>query len=507
MRRSLLGLFSLVSVSSVLACSSGYEALPALSSEAGPTAPGSNADGGAEVPQGKPAEPAAPPVKADEINERFGVFVSKGGSAQNPGTREAPFGSIGDAIVKAKADKKRVFVCEGTYEESLELANGVSIMGGLDCSAFEWKLTEKRSIVASPASPAVKATNITMPTRIDNLDVRSPDATTPSGSSIGVLVLDSNALTFAKGTVTAGAATKGDDGIEGESVKLQFDSLATAGRNSQTCIDPVTQACTNVGLPGGVGARAACITPSGVVVSRSEGGAGGYGGVYRRMGSDWSVVAASGQGGMGVPSVPGANGKNGTSGTVGTLSELGYVPADGTPGDSGGPGKGGRGGDGQPRPTPGGSGTQWAASGAGGGPGGCGGLAGTAGKGGGGSFGVIALRSPVRLEAMTITSGAGGAGGQGTVGSFATEGGLGGDFEIPNDPTHSQYGGPGGTSGISGNGGGGPSVAIAHQGLAPLLTQTTTKVGAGGAGVVARSQSGKTVPASPAGASEGVKAF
>jgi hypothetical protein len=60
---------------------------------------------------------------------------------------------------------------------------------------------------------------------------------------------------------------------------------------------------------------------------------------------------------------------------------------------------------------------------------------------------------------------------------------------------------------VSGHGAGGPSIAIAHEGIAPILTQTTTKLGAPGEGVAATTRGSRTLPASAAGESEAVKAY
>jgi hypothetical protein len=120
---------------------------------------------------------------------------------------------------------------------------------------------------------------------------------------------------------------------------------------------------------------------------------------------------------------------------------------------------------------------------------------------------VLAVRSPVRFENMTVVASAGGAGGRGTFGSDPRAGTDGAD-----DTTqvilldHSTPGSRGGNSGISGNGAGGPSIGIAHVGLAPILTQSNTQSATGGAGIQARTQGSKTLPASPAGESVGVKA-
>lgn len=148
--------FAAIAIGSVsaplVACGSAAEEVPVIGVDGGtrptPGAPPAPSSSGSSAPSadaapppppsdgGKPAEPPAPPPKADEITEQQGIFVALNGAAGAPGTRQAPLQSIAEAIAKAEADAKgRVFVCEGTYLEAIELANGISLVGGLDCRA------------------------------------------------------------------------------------------------------------------------------------------------------------------------------------------------------------------------------------------------------------------------------------------------------------------------------------------------------------------------------------
>lgn len=517
MRRLALVVLVLGSFGSV-ACGSAAETLPPLGADGGPAAtserpeqaPG--ADGGRA--EGRPAEPPAPPAKAEEVTEQYGVFVAKDGTAENPGTRKSPLASIAEGIAKAKADKKgRVYVCEGTYVESLELESGVSIVGGLDCSGSTWKLTDKRSTLEAPSSPAVRAVGITAPTRVDGLEVKAPDASEPSGSSIGLFAVDSNALTFAKGSITAGNGMKGDDGVEGEPLVLSVETPAVAGGGNVVLSD-------RPGAPigGGAGATAVCKTPDGLPSMRTAGATGGSSGVYSEFFGSWNVAMVgvspftypANPGDPSAPTGSGQAGKAGASSPGGTLTDDGFQPGDGTAGTNGEVGVGGRGAKGQ-APSIGVVSNRYAygRAGGGGGAGGCPGLAGTPGKGGGASMAVALVRSPVRFESMSLTAGAGGAGGRGTFGSNPTGGSSGADDSPPSvySPVKTSAGGLGGAAGISGHGAGGPSIAIAHEGLAPIVTQSTSKPGVPGAGVAEVSQGGRTIPASPAGVAEAVRAY
>lgn len=507
MRSSIATVLALLALPSFVACSSGPEALPPVgaSADGGPSIPGQQTspqgdrDAGVLQPSPPPLPPAPAP-KAEDINEATAIFVAKHGDPTNPGTRKSPLASISAALEKAKTDKKaRVFVCEGTYEESLELENGISIVGGLDCAGDSWRLTEKHSLLASPASPAIHAVKIDKATRIDNFDVRSPDATASSGSSFAVVAVDSNALTFAKGTIAAGAATKGDDGAESLQLRLVLESWpGTGGYVRETTFEAKGNQD-----PGGQGGFGTCYDNDNLAVTRQGGGRGASSGVYWHADANnpWSTTAFSTPEENGAPG--GANGANGASATGGAIGENGYVAGNGTAGTSGEAGGGGRGGSTSPPAVSLGRGYWLGKAGPGGGMGGCPGIAGTAGKGGGASLGIVAIRSPLRLEDMTVTSQAGGAAGKGTFGSQPTAGTAGGN-DGPGR-VNSTAGGSGGAAGISGNGAAGPSIAVAYQGLALILTRTTTTPGDGGAGVEARSANGKTIPAAPAGTSEGVK--
>jgi hypothetical protein len=523
MRKSVLSLVSLFAVSA-FACGGAPDApAPLQASDGGiapsPTASGSGStelpDGGQVLPGRDPRPdadagptpvPPPPPTKPNEITEQFGVFVSQSGQSNASGTRTAPLASIEAAIERAKNEnKKKVFVCEGSYAETLTLADGVSIEGRLDCASPDWKLDETKHVdLAAPSSPAIRATNITSATRIDGLRVASPDATTPSGSSIAVLAVDSNGLTFANGTITAGNAMKGDDGVEAWPM-MTAPRAAEAGMVEASCENRF--ACSS-GRSGGLGARMECLGSDWRTLYVSEGGGGGGSGSYTRntTGEPWAPITAgfiaysAGPGAAAAGPQTTAVGTAGASG-AGHFDVSGYVPGDALAGTSGGIGAGGKGSDGTaPSSVPIFAGFRWGTSGAGGGAGGCPGLAGTGGKGGGASVGLLSIRSAVQLDTMTVTSGQGGGAGSGTFGSAPSEGTLGGNAAAG-------AGQAGGEAGISPNGSAGPSYAMAHEGGAPRLTQTTSTAGAGGAGVDARSARGKTIPAAPAGESVPVKAL
>jgi hypothetical protein len=471
------------------------------------------------------------PADTSELTDELGVFVASNGLAHADGTHGHPLLGIQAGIDKAKTVGKRVYVCAGTYKEALVIADSISVIGGLDCSANEWRAGTGRTRIEAPSSPAVLAKEIISATRLERLDIVAPDATKPSGSSIGLLAEHASALVVAGSKITAGAGAKGDDGREG----AQLSNGPSANGRSV----PASIRC-DIGGPcersvvaphdwllpsGGKAGGNTCVGAPGIVAeSGSAGGSGGLFEVFLRKGNTAVTLEAYKSGfeprnAEPRTSAAGANGQDGTTpASLGTISGEGYTPADGTDGQNGSTGFGGAGGNGlYPYGQQAGAvGEVWRGwSGAGGGAGGCPGLAGTAGKGGGASIAALVVQSPLTFDGTELVSGRGGDGGRGSFGSVPTAGGLPGyNARFADLPALSATGGGrGGVAGISGNGASGPSVVIAHAGPAPTrVGATKLTVGAGGAGIAARSRTDafgntKVIPGTPQGLSKETVAF
>jgi hypothetical protein len=77
------------------------------------------------------------------VTDSVGVFVSAAtGGDDTDGTKAKPLRTIGKAMEKARATgRRRIYVCEGTYVESLVLdsmADGLRFYGGFTCGDFVW---------------------------------------------------------------------------------------------------------------------------------------------------------------------------------------------------------------------------------------------------------------------------------------------------------------------------------------------------------------------------------
>lgn len=496
---------------------------------------------------------ATPAANACVVNETLGVFVAPSSAtdaAAPDGTRARPYTSMQQGIDTAKAQKKRVYACVGTYAEQITLADGVSIFGDLDC-AKNWDVVTGHAVLKAPASPAARADKITTATRVDSLDLIAPDATAAGGSSIGLIATSSTGLTFANATIHAGKGMKGADGVEG--AELSNAASAPGADNQLSTLEDCTltfgASCSARHAAAPRGGTNQCVgAPR--PISGAPGGAGGvgigdavisgtsrvfqFGGQYYQfptiLANDGNpqpgnaLTAAGGKRGntvaaMGRDGASGSDGARGTSAAVGgTVSASGFVPADGTAGADGSPGQGGGGAAGfdyvaVPQTNFPVGHHIYFSNGPGGGAGGCPGLAGTPGKGGGASIGIIAIDSPLQLKTCSVQASDGGDGGKGTYASGPTTGGLGGtDYTAgtctvcvfqpngTNVPHLAGSGGTGGTAGLSGSGAGGSSIGIAYHG-AIVVSDTTPTSGIAGHGVPAsvsgpREDGPVTLPAS-----------
>jgi hypothetical protein len=476
-----------------------------------------------DQPDAGDAAPNPNPVGGDGgVSGDNAIYVSSSkGSATGDGTKAHPFASLDAGIAAAKG--RPVYACAETYVEPVHFLNGVSVSGDYDCNAA-WTKTTAHARVAPPASPAVFASNITSPTRVEFVDIFASDFTDQSQSSIALLASGSPGLTIANAIIHAGAGGKGADGTNA-TAPVDSGSAKTGGdaQSAHLCVGTLCPA-----NPGAAGGTNAC---TGAQLLPAPGGAGGSGGEFQRSSDNlqWGPVSgepttagnpttvttlSAGGGGIGIGGSNGANGINGKDGATHAFAfgANGFSASDGATGTDGEPGQsgGGAGGvyitsvSGLGNPT--GNQFAWSEGGAGGGAGGCGGIAAQPGKGGGASVAIVTINSGFVLDHVTIetsTAGDGGAAGRPSDPTFGGSGGAAGQATKV-----AGYGGMGGRAGASANGGGGPSIGIAYQGTKPQLLASPITVGTAGHGVALRAfNDGTVIPASPDGTSSQDYAF
>ncbi len=481
---------------------------------------GNGNDAGSELPPPPPPPPGCPgnvlPTENEcMIHESYGVFVSASkGTAAGDGSRVSPLKSVSAAIAAAKSSGRRVYACAETYDEVLTLADGIAVFGYFDCTS-SWKVGASRATIApTTESVAARAASISKPTRIEGFDVKAPNATSPGGSSIGLIAQDAGGLSFFDVSITAGAAMAGDDGapgvqltqagnIDGEDgLDSTLGYLMNDGRNAaeygRMRAGGVSQCVGVAGKNGGAGGAGGkngryntlnrltgtpCTPPAGGGGGLSTCGYELYGADTRADGTPRPGSTETARGGSQTEAALAGEmkptGMSGVNGGAGTFGADGYHGENGTQGTDGAPGQGGGGGSSvRPDVLPSDAQMRWGIVGAGGGAGGCPGLAGTPGKAGGASVAVVAIRSAMHFDAKSLlTAQSAGMGGKGTRSSAPTAGGSPGSNPSGKAFSAGGFGASGSLGGASGHGGSGPSVGVAWTGAQPVV-ETTPTVGA-----------------------------
>ena len=70
---------------------------------------------------------------------------------ESAGTKEKPLATLGAALTKASgAGKGKIFVCEGSYTESVEIKSTVGVYGGFKCADWSYSGTKPKFAGAKP---------------------------------------------------------------------------------------------------------------------------------------------------------------------------------------------------------------------------------------------------------------------------------------------------------------------------------------------------------------------
>ncbi len=153
-----------------------------------------------------------------------GIYVATGGDDANDGTdRAAPKKTVHAAITAARTAGSDVYMSAGVYDESVTLANGVSIYGGFDPSTWvrdSFKSSDTPSFTTSLQGGTIAmdgngVTNVV----IDGLSITSANAVVPGEGSYAVRLINST-VELKNCIITAGNGAPGvkvSDGVNGMS--------------------------------------------------------------------------------------------------------------------------------------------------------------------------------------------------------------------------------------------------------------------------------------------------
>ncbi|GMV41090.1 MAG: hypothetical protein AMXMBFR64_28060 [Myxococcales bacterium] len=449
-------------------------------------------------------DPAAIYVSVDDTNADNNAGCGRG--PVGTGANNRPCKAIATGINEAvAAGRTKVLVADGLYQETVTVANGVSLLGGYRADNWERHLSTTLTTVRGTGGSGIHKMTIivgalTKATTIEGFTIEGQANTQVGGNSYGIYVSSATSfLTITSNLILGGSGGPGADqtagaagvlGVDGKGrnsagvVASTYDAFIATGSgycnasNNRQHANGGVRSCGADNVNGGNGGGNHCEPdPNGGEGSSTDGFAGQPG--------DGALGGAAGPGGdagndgriegslcylpnQTMTGLPGINGKPGVNGAAGgacsaaggSVSGGHWAPATATAGSAGGPGGGGGGGG------AGGGGYCWScaenkdrlgAHGGGGGSGGCGGATGAPGGGAGGAFGifVVGTQAPA-VSKNTILRGAGGKGGNGGNGGVGGKGGNGGDGgTCPGNCFCFSDAGKGGEGGSGGHGGGG----------------------------------------------------
>ncbi|MBA3398282.1 MAG: hypothetical protein H0T89_36990, partial [Deltaproteobacteria bacterium] len=204
------------------------------------------------------------------------IFVSGAGS--NSATcgldYTDPCQTIQFAITRAvAAARPHVYVQSGTYSGSLAMTNGISIFGGYNVNWVRASYVNAgHTVTLLGGVVAVRFDAITASTMLDNIIVRSANATGTGASSIGVLVTGSTNVALRGVQVDPGAGTAGAAGSGGTPGSNGGNGApGNPGREDSTATF-----CNNDGIPpGGAGGSSSCSRSGGTGGTPGSGGNNG----------------------------------------------------------------------------------------------------------------------------------------------------------------------------------------------------------------------------------------
>lgn len=362
------------------------------------------------------------------------IVVSSNGDDAADGGPDSPIQTVARAraLGEQRSAKVIAIVGAGIWDESVQVLDGLSIIGGLNSALSR---SDDRPVLRASgrnvdaAISGIELAEIRRATRVAGLEVQASGGFT----NYGIRVVNSQNVWLHDLLIRSGAGQNGRPGASGAPGRE-----GTIGENGGEGVPHIEGlGGTNEHCPD------------------AAGGDGGRGGAVDVRGKN-ALAGALGGMSEGQAGGDGSGGEPGKDGAPSRFIDGFWIPGasgeSGSRGEHGGGGAGGAGGEGMN-----------SGGGGGGGAGGCGGLGGEGGAGGGSSIGILIASSAVQLSGVEIRAATGGDGGQGGVGGtggIGMRGGFGSQGSGGNPGFRGGRGGAGGAGGAGGNGFGGNSIGV-----------------------------------------------
>src|SRR5690606_31397689 len=137
--------------------------------------------------------------------QSISIFVSTSGRDSNPGTMGMPKASVAAGLAAAANDstKKWVLVGTGVYHESIDLVNGIHVVGGY---SFDWKRENRQRSTMRGGNPTVSGQGMEQPTMLANLFVEPTELVQDGESVVTVHLVNSPGVTLRNLKITGGRA-------------------------------------------------------------------------------------------------------------------------------------------------------------------------------------------------------------------------------------------------------------------------------------------------------------
>ena len=152
------------------------------------------------------------------INDPDGIYVAPTGDDTYSGEKGAPLETITEAISQGRGTGKTIYVCNGAFDEHLEISDdGLVIRGGFECPSTStpgWLYQAGLRARVRPSTPgyALRVSSIDGLVMSD-VHLASRNATQPGESSVAVFVTSSENVSFERLRIFAGNGMNGANAV------------------------------------------------------------------------------------------------------------------------------------------------------------------------------------------------------------------------------------------------------------------------------------------------------
>ncbi len=189
--------------------------------------------------------------------DKYALFVapaSAGGLDSAAGTKTDPLATISQAISAGDAMHPLIYICQGTYDEQVNVTRAINLYGGFDCSTWLMSNPPGETKVA-PSKPgyALTVTTVQLPLTIADLLFISQPGVNAGDSSIAGWLTDSQTVTLERVTLTAGNGAAGNPTVQPTSNPYPGPAHAPDGNDSDGGAPAPAQVNTCLGNENSVG--------------------------------------------------------------------------------------------------------------------------------------------------------------------------------------------------------------------------------------------------------------